>query len=420
MSTPAVAEPPEETLELHESTASSPAGIAADGRVLVHIIRPCVGKGRGRHLYTPEMLRENAHKFTGWPMYIDHESAEARKAAGGLPRKLRDVGGIIEESWWDDTVPAEGRYGQGAVVGYARPFGLAEKLIEHDPRLVETSISASATGVRPTRHQGQQVWLVEGIADQGSVDWVTQAGAGGRVVKLMEGLYEDEDGDRLDGLSDEDFIAYLDRERPQLREALANDHNEGEDMGDTITSEVLQEALRSEAAQEAIAEIVSERVAEDLPPLVEAAVASERDLIRAEAEAAADHKVDLRDWRDEAHATINEAKLPDTWKAALRSQFDISESGQPTPALDVRDVVDDESGEVVKTAREVLRESLDTVLKEQRKLLAEARPTRVTGQGPAKPATGEGGEDEKTPVGHLTGSLLQEAGIDADTAWDKV
>jgi hypothetical protein len=423
MTATATADAPAEVLELHEGASASPTGIQDDGRVLVHVIRPCVGRGRGRHLYTAEMLSENAQKFVGWPMYVDHLSPEARRAAGGLPRSLRDVGGVIEESWWDETVPADPArgYGAGAIVAHARPFGLAKKLIEHDPRLVEASISANATGVKPTTHNGQRVWLVEGIEDTGSVDWVTQAGAGGRVVSLMESLYDSDSEDLLSDMGDEEFLAYLDRERPHLREALQADDNadEGGDMGE-VTPEVLQEALRSEATQEVIRSLVNDGIEERLPALVEAAVAKERDLIRAEAEAASDRKVDLRDFREEAHRIIAEAKLPDSWKASLRSRFDLTEGGQPTPALDVIDQVDDD-GNVTKSARQVLREAVAEAVAEQRKLLMEARPTRVTGQGPAKPTGGEQeGEADKKYDGTLTASLLQEAGIDPETAWAKV
>jgi hypothetical protein len=441
---------PAEALELHEGARSAPTPIDESGRVLVHIIRPCIGRGRGQHLYSPSMLQEAAPQFAGWPMFMDHLSPEARKAAGGLPRSTKDVGGIVEESWWDPNVPADAAkgFGQGAVVGYARPFGLAKDLIEHDPRLVEASISANATGVRPVRdlteasrligvrlQEGSRrgrIWDVAGIAEGGSVDWVTQAGAGGKVVALMEARTDEDEADLMEAIEGLDFTTYLDRERPGLAEALrANDDPPKEgNMGDTITPDVLQEALQSEAVQEWLNPIIDQRataiaeaqVQEKLPTLVEEAVASERDLIRAEAEASANRRVDLRDMRDEAHKLIDEAKMPDSWKAALKGRFDLQENGDPTADLDVVDAVDEESGEVTKSARAVLRESVAEAVKEQTKLLQEARPTRVRGLGPAKPV--EGGdsdgklqEGEKKYEGTLVGSLLQEANIDPDTAW---
>src|SRR5437762_3431391 len=52
----------------------------AHGRVPLHIIRPGIGKGRGSHLYEAAMLEEAADTFTGWKMYLNHLSPEAKKA----------------------------------------------------------------------------------------------------------------------------------------------------------------------------------------------------------------------------------------------------------------------------------------------------------------------------------------------------
>jgi hypothetical protein len=412
----------------------------ADGRVKIHIMRPCVGRGRGRHLYTAAMLQENAHKFTGWPMYVDHLSTEARKAAGGLPRSLRDIGGWIEESWWDASVPAdpERGFGQGAVVATATPFGLAEELIRRSPKIVKTSISTSATGARPTMHDGQRVMLVEGIADTGSVDWVTEAGAGGEVVALMEAAYDDlvEAGNALATLDDEQFQEYLNRERPELVEALTgdaevevtdgddikntDDAQGGDDMG--VTPEALREALESDEGQALLEAILNEKA----PALIEARLDQERTVIRAEAEAIANRRVDLRDMRDAAHAQIEEAKLPASWKDALKAEFDLSESGEPTASLDVVEDYDDE-GTTIKSAKVALRESVAARIKSQKTLLQEARPTRVSGLGPNKAvALEEGAKVEKEQgtrkpgEGTLYGSLLQEANVDPSTAWDRL
>jgi hypothetical protein len=110
------ASPSSEDLCLTESVSVTEAGVQGDGTVLMHLIRPCVGRGRGRHLYTPEMLEANASKFSGWKMYLNHLSEAARRALGGLPRDIRDTGGIVVESFWDPDVPAEGRFGKGAVL----------------------------------------------------------------------------------------------------------------------------------------------------------------------------------------------------------------------------------------------------------------------------------------------------------------
>jgi hypothetical protein len=429
----------------------------------IHILRPCVGKGKGRHVYESKMLQENAQKFAGWRQYIDHLSPEARRAAKGLPRSIRDLGGRIVESYWDGDVPADPSKGfeQGAVVGWSLPTPFIRELAENDPELVEASISANATGVQPTMRDGKRAWLVEGIEDRGSVDWVTEAGAGGRVVALMEAAYEEDGMGLLESMTDEEFIAYVEEVRPHLlteqsdgdaedaedggddeleemvarmmkrnpkltrgqaeamaKKALSNktvaeaETTEETDMG-AITPEALQEALQSEDFRSVLDPIVEERV----KSLVESAVADERELIRAEARADADRQLALRDMRDDAHRRITEAKLPDAFASRAKAQFEIREDG-PTPGLDVVDDVDDD-GAVTTKAADKLQEAVDAAIQDQRELLAAANPTTVRGQGPGAPAKrGEGEEEPKKGEGTLYGSVLQEAGVDPSTAWD--
>jgi len=436
----------------------------------IHILRPCVGKGRGRHVYEADMLRENAHKFSGWRQYIDHLSPEARKAAKGLPRSIRDLGGRIVESYWDANVPAdpEKGYEQGAVVGWSLPTPFIRELAENDPELVEASISASATSVQPTMRDGRRAWLVEGIEDHGSVDWVTEAGAGGRVVALMEAAYKEDGMGLLESMTDEEFVRYVQEVRPHLlaeqgngngdgdgdgsngdidpdelaamiaklkkgnsklsddqaeamaRQALSESTHKETDMG--VTPTALQEALQSEDFQSAINTAVQERVEAQVKTLVEAAVADERELIRAEARADADRKLDLRDMRDAAHKQISESRLPEAFADRAKALFELGEEG-PTPALDVVDDVDDD-GKVTKKAEDKLTEAVAEVIEDQRTLLAAANPTRVRGQGvgaPAKKGEGEGGDGDEGPKkgeGTLWGAVLQEAGVDPAKAWD--
>lgn len=443
--------PPAAALDLRESAYAVPVGsiempehlleaYSEDKRakmVPLVIIRPGLGRGRGRHLYEAAMLEENARKFSGWKMYVDHLSPEARKAAGGLPRSMRDLGGIIMESHWDATIPAdeEKGHGQGGVVGWAIPTPFIRELIDTAPELVEASISANATGVRPVTIKGKRAWLVEGIEDRGSVDWVTEAGAGGRVVALMEATYsEEEQMSLLEAMSDEEFLDYVREQRPHLVEEAeetpapeaeetpsdeAKNHEQEKDM--QITPEALAEAFQSDEVKAAFAgvikDIVKDEVASATKTAVEEAVSDEKDLIRAEARADADRQIQLRDLRDEAHRLIEAAKLPDTLAGRVRDKFTLTESG-PTPALDVVDEVNDD-GEVIKAARERLTEAVETAISEERAVLAEISPTRVRGQGPSKQEPNADGEKPKASEGTFYGAVLQEAGIDPDTAWDR-
>jgi hypothetical protein len=435
----------------------------------LHILRPCLGKGKGRHLYEAKMLEENATKFAGWRQYIDHLSPEARRAAKGLPRSIRDLGGRIVESYWDGSVPPNPDKGfdQGAVVGWSLPTPFIRELAENDPELVEASISANATSVQPIMRDGKRAWLVEGIEDRGSVDWVTEAGAGGRVVALMEAAYEEDGMGLLESMTDEEFIAYVEEVRPHLlTEQSDGDAEDAKDGGDdeleemiarmmkrnpkltrgqaeamakkalaqssssvaeaeitketdmgAITPEALQEALQSEDSRGALETIIGPLVEERVKTLVETAVAGERELIRAEARADADRQLELRDMRDDAHRQISEAKLPGAFTDRAKALFEITDDG-PTSTLDVVDDVDDD-GHVTKKAADKLQEAVDAAVQDQRELLAAANPTTVRGQGPGAPAKrGEDGEEAKKGEGTLYGALLQEAGVDPSKAWD--
>lgn len=431
----AIADPPSVTaqaaqaLELHETAsiaieegASSP--IAADGTVLVHIIRPGIGKGKGRHVYEANMLEEHAPMFAGqaiqdrtankpWKMYADHRSTEAKKAAGGLPRSLRDVAGIIKESWWDGDVPADAAagFGQGAVVAKVKPVPWVRELIETDPELVETSISAQATSVRPVTRGNQRAWLVEGIRPKGSVDFVTEAGAGGRVAPLLEGFAEDsgEMGvELIEAMDDDDFREWIAETRPTLLEALRSEPEkptptEDDDVAD-ITPEALAEALAS-SPDVLVKALQSDTGKAAITALVEGEIAD----VTSRSQATVSRVIQLARLERAAHEQIDATKLPETWKTGLKERYALLESGEPTESLDVFDETG-EFGQVTKPAREVLREALETDITAEQTKLREARPTLVRGQG------GRGAELQETEDGDGKPKPIEDA---AKTGWGR-
>jgi hypothetical protein len=447
-----------EALRLTETVTLSEGSVQPDGTVLLDLLRPCTGRGRGRHLYKADMLRENAQKLSGWKMYVDHESDEARRKAGGLPRSIRDLGGRIIESYWNPNVPGDPDkgFGEGAVQGKVRPTRIVRELIEDDPQLLECSINSNATGVKPGVDEGgRRVWIVEGIQDRGSVDFVTEAGAGGRVASLMESVYKDEHAQEdavLESMSDEDVRAYVERERPGLLEAeYEDDEHEklckkfqsqgmprdaaekaaskalakkkgglkesgNHDGGDTeveITAEALREALDTDEGRDVLLGLIRSQAQDDLRSLVEAALDEERDLIRREAQAQAERQNELRDHRDLAHERIDAAKLPEKFAEGAKARFALIE-GVPTDDLDQIDDVDDD-GNVTKSASDKLTEAVDAVVAEQRELVGSLRPAQVRGQGPSVSADGEkdgeGKEAKPYAPPPRTAALLQEAGF---------
>jgi hypothetical protein len=476
--------PTSDDLHLAEAAQISEEAVQDDGTLILNLIRPCVGRGRGSHLYKAEMLEANAGKFAGWKMYLNHLSEAARRALGGLPRDVRDTGGIVLESWWNPDVPAEGRFGQGAVQGRVKGVALINSLIDVDPRLIEASINATATGVKPGKVGGQRVWIVEGIEDRGSVDWVTEGGAGGKVAEIMEALIEEGDyaeNATLAGLSDDELIEYVKKNRPDLAEAFAkknakvdpdedgdddakelkaeadkliasgkaksmpqalalaraalakkkvNETAEQEDDLPKLAPEDLREALTETdegkaVLREAVVEAVKDlNLGSEVASLLEARLEDDREVTRAEIRAAAERREELRDMRVHAHAKIEESKLATPIKDRLRREFDISE-GKPTRALDlVND--EDADGHVVKSAQEKLNEALTEAINDGLKLMAEINRTSVRGQGPVL-VEGEEVETRKDKdgndlgpdrVGDTTRGLLEGLRIpDADKVW---
>jgi hypothetical protein len=393
------------------------------GRVPVIVIRPGLGRGRGRHLYEAAMLEENASKFAGWKQYVDHLSPEARKAAGGLPRGVRDLGGRLQETWWDPSIPADDLHEAGAVLGMSRPTRQIRELIDDDPLLVEASISATATGVHPKMHGGQQAWCVEGINDRGSLDWVTEAGAGGRIAPLLESIYADEREVELalvESLDPDELREHL-RARGQSTTPAARRTTEPPEGGDDhmeIKPEALAEALSASPTilVEAIGKSLTEsaEVQAFVDKLVEAKLGDEREILEATAQARVDRAFELAGLERLAHKMIAESKLPESWQEGLRERYSLNEN-RPTDALNVENDLDDD-GKVTKSAKDKLTESLEGDIKAERKRLAEANPTRVRGAGgsselaeAAEPKEGEQPKDGPKPY---WAEVLSEAGFE--------
>jgi hypothetical protein len=292
-------------------------------------------------------------------------------------------------------------------VARVKPFGLVEQIIEHDPEVMEASISATATGVKPSTKDGKRVWLVEGIEPKGSVDWVTEAGAGGRVVSLMEALYDKElesTMDLLEAMTDDQVREYLAEHRPELKLQEAPAEPVAPTTGAELTDEQITGLLQRTEVQDFLRGMTE--------AAVEDALAEQGPRIAAETRQHSDRQIRIRELREDAHTQIDGSKLPEPIRVELKRRFDIQENGEATAALDVVAELEDER--VVKTDREVLRESVEEEIKHQRELVASLSPTRVTGQGavtdPDKPR-------ERTLAGSYAGQFLQEAGINADEAY---
>lgn len=377
------------------SEAVAPLGtspIAADGTVTVHIMRPCAGMGVGRHIYEAQMLEREAPKFKGWPMYIDHESPREVKDKAGLPPSLLKLGGEVLESWWDPSVPAEGRFQQGAVVGKVMPSPWMEPVIQRFPSLVGVSMNTHAVGTTPRRTQEGTRYVVEGFIDEGSIDWVSKAGAGGKIVPVMEAWFDADE-------NEEPLATWLREHRPAVVESLIKPkptHGDEEDenvkpvqvieafdaMSDDDREKVAESVLDSDAGKATIATAVDARLTEVLPKAMEAAATA----VETQALAAVDAKLGQGDLKTAAQARLQEAALADAFREDAWARI----SEQEFKAVDA-----DDKGEGGKTARQVMEGMVDaeitrvTALQEAAGIKPETvkpRRTAVSGNG--------GGEEE--------------------------
>lgn len=425
-----------------------------EGEELLQIIRPTVGRGKGTNYYGPEMLEADAPNWKGTKLFRNHLTETERRKLEGLPRPIEHLAGRIREAWWDGDVPpsADGRFERGGTYSLMRPTRFIRETLDDDPELIDTSISALATAKHPGTVNGQRCQIVEGIRlKPRSVDFVTEGGAGGRV--LRESAHDEEEG-VLESMTDDEVIAYVKANRPGLIEAMANDPDgdgdddtaeinkraakhmklgksrkeavalarqeiadaadetkEGADMPE-FTPEALAEALSTDEGKAAFAPVLTPLIQEalsgyepegfvrtgEMETLVESRMAERADLIRIEARGDLERQIELRDMRDKAAKLVESAKLPKQLATRIEAAFTLSEAGEPSAALDVTADLD-EQGNVVKSAMVKLEESVNAEIKDARELVAGLRPTRVRGAGASTrlvEAAATKGDEDKT------------------------
>jgi hypothetical protein len=404
-----------------------------DGAVKIHIMRPCAGQGRGGHVYEASMLQNEAGKFVGWPMYIDHESPEQVKANGGLPPSIFKLGGEVLESWWDPNVPAEGRFERGAVEGWVMPSPWMAQLIERFPRQVQASLNTYATGTKPRRSGNRVLNVVEGFVNEGSVDWVTKAGAGGGIdTSVLESVMESWWSEQS---ASSDTAEWLRKHRPAVVEALINPPNapeHGEEDEPVDPKQLLEaiNALSSEQRQTVVEAILD---SDEAAPVIEAAVKDVlKDVLPVAMEAAGTKieeaalaRVDERLSERESLTSLQEAA-----KARLTEHSELvdvfrEDAWRMIAEAEFKPVAADGDGKGGKSAREVMESVVDAEVERVKKLQEAAgvkstprRRTTITGNsggGDDVERVAEAATDEEEAAD--AERLLEAAGIDYAAAW---
>jgi hypothetical protein len=166
--------------QVNETTTISEAAAAAakkTGRMLVQFISP--GWGSSGY-YAPKVLESAAADKVipaGTHMYADHPTD-----AEDIERPVRSIKDLMAVTTEDAYLSPD-----GALVGEVRVVPQWRELVETVRDSIGVSIRGSATDIVEGEAEGRSGGLIEGlVAPVLSVDFVTRAGRGGKVLSVLE------------------------------------------------------------------------------------------------------------------------------------------------------------------------------------------------------------------------------------------
>jgi len=148
----------------------------AEKRIKVILIEAGTSFGKRRH-YPRRTIQEAAELFAGLKMYLDHPTD--REDREKPERSLREWISTITESWYDN----------GKLIAWVT---VHQKdfwdLLESDKVFREhVGISINTSGrMSEGMIDGEKMEIIDQIVAPRSADWVTEAGARGRVLNLVE------------------------------------------------------------------------------------------------------------------------------------------------------------------------------------------------------------------------------------------
>lgn len=182
----------------------------AKREVVAVLIEAGTNFAKKRH-YPKATIQEAAPLFAGLKMYLDHPTQ--REEQEKPERSLKEWVATIVESWYED----------GSAIGRIKVHSdWLWDLLENDPVFREhIGISINASGRRSySPIQGQTMEVIEEIVSPKSVDWVTEPGARGRVLELIESnRLKEEDKTMLKTVT----LTEVKNERPDLVAIIENE-----------------------------------------------------------------------------------------------------------------------------------------------------------------------------------------------------
>ena len=266
------------------------ATIGSKGIARVVIIKPGFGNPIDNHYYPKETLSRDFAAFEGVKMYADHQTQqeEKQRPEGSIRQWVASLKNVRFEE-------GVGIVGDAVII---EPWLQAKLATLRDQKLLsEMGISIRAAGVGTKgKIDGKETNVVERITRVRSVDFVTEAGAGGGVL-----LYETEKEFDIDVVT----IEALKERRPDLVKTIETE----------VKEKTLKEVKKVAEQEERITGLEGQITT----------LTTERDELKlkiTEAEKA-QRKAEAKFVIDEA---ISNSELPDVSKVKLTEKFKESES----------------------------------------------------------------------------------------------
>ncbi|MGL5910358.1 MAG: hypothetical protein ACRCZP_10185 [Phycicoccus sp.] len=164
-----------ETMRLTEAAAGEQS---ATGRQLIQVISPGWGSSGFYSADVLETAGTNSVFAAGTHMYIDHPSASEN--ADRPERSVRDLAAVLaEDARWDPGV--------GALVAEARVLEQWRGPLKEMQDVIGVSIRCGAT-ISEGEVEGRRGVIVDELiaSEANSVDFVTHAGRGGKILEVLE------------------------------------------------------------------------------------------------------------------------------------------------------------------------------------------------------------------------------------------
>jgi hypothetical protein len=193
------------------------------------------GCSANRNYYPAEVLQKAVPLFDGVKCYADHSD-------GTTTRSVRDIVGWFEQPQYNE------RGIQARLCVLESESWFKDKLLEAwkrgRPDLIQFSLHGEGK-YRYSREDGKLVAFVESIEKVHSVDAVTEAAAGGKVLRLIHSKEESNRMEELEKMTMEE----LKEARPDLYEALAKEVKE------SVLKEIESEKAKAEPDQSKVDEL---------------------------------------------------------------------------------------------------------------------------------------------------------------------